>query len=115
MGSRDNLLNGDLCISSPQITLLINGAPTTSFIPSRGLHQDCPLSPYLFILSFQVLSSFLNSAIHAGLLRVYRQSDGLYFSHLFYADDCILLAHATLRDVVCLEAIVDVYCNHLGQ
>jgi hypothetical protein len=39
------------CISTPTFSVLVNGKPTTSFSPTRGIHQGCYLSPYLFVLA----------------------------------------------------------------
>lgn len=43
------------CVSSVSYQVLINGQPSKSFIPERGIYQGDPISAYLFILCVNVL------------------------------------------------------------
>ncbi|KAL5567174.1 hypothetical protein UlMin_030338 [Ulmus minor] len=45
------------CVSLVSMNLVLNGGPVRSFRPSRGLRQGDSISPYLFILCMEVLSS----------------------------------------------------------
>ena len=44
------------CISSTDISILVNGGMLDSFEPSRGIRQGDLLSPYIFILCMEYLS-----------------------------------------------------------
>lgn len=50
------------CISTIKFSILINGEAKVSIVPSRGLRQGDPFSPYLFLLIAEGLSSLLQEA-----------------------------------------------------
>ena len=47
-------------------SIKINGKPRGNITPSRGLQQEDPLSPYLFLLCAEGLSSLISQAVECG-------------------------------------------------
>ncbi|GKV17627.1 hypothetical protein SLEP1_g28105 [Rubroshorea leprosula] len=50
------------CVSSISYEVLLNGKGAGKVVPSRGLHQGDPLSPYLFILCDKGLTAMIQEA-----------------------------------------------------
>jgi hypothetical protein len=96
MGFPDRILQLIMgCISTVSYQVLINGQPSTSFTPTRGICQGDPLSPYIFILCANVLSGLLHKeaqshSIHG--IQVARNAPKIM--HLLFADDSLLFARA---------------------
>lgn len=79
------------CIPSTRFSLLISGTPSDWISFSRGIQQEDPLSPYLFVLTSQILTITLNKAIDMSLIPYFDSRLTLNFNHLVYADDLILV------------------------
>ncbi|RVX06637.1 putative mitochondrial protein [Vitis vinifera] len=89
------------CISTAKFSILINGVPAGFFPNSKGLRQGDPLSPYLFILGMEVLSTLFRRAGEGGFLSGCRlRGRGgveMNVSHLLFADDTIIFCKAEKR------------------
>jgi hypothetical protein len=78
------------CVRSVSYAILINGQPYGHIKPSRGIRQGDPLSPYLFILCAEGLSSLLNKAEEEGRISgLSIARGGTKINHLFFADDSL--------------------------
>ncbi|GMI92896.1 hypothetical protein HRI_002958900 [Hibiscus trionum] len=84
-----------MCISTAKISILINGLPSKPFRIRKGLRQGCPLSPYLFNIIGEALSSLLVKAESVGLIKgVQVGMKDSRFSHIQFADDLIVFLEA---------------------
>ncbi|KAK8631757.1 hypothetical protein V6N13_028536 [Hibiscus sabdariffa] len=88
------------CISTACVSILINESPTNSFPINRGLRQGCLLSPLLFNLIVEALSSILRKAKTKGLFKGVRiRNSRESVSHLYFADDLIVFCEASGTEV----------------
>ncbi|KAI5319682.1 hypothetical protein L3X38_039390 [Prunus dulcis] len=63
------------CISTVTYSVQVRGVASGMIVPSRGLCQGDPLSPYLFLICVEGLSALLSNA-----LRIKRIS-GIFVAH----------------------------------
>ena len=98
------------------IGVKVNNSESDFFLIGKGLRQGDPLSPYLFLLCAEALSSLLQREENNGNLvgvRVCR--DAPQISHLLFADDSLILMSADGTNADCLRNILDAYCESSGQ
>ena len=104
------------CITTSDLKVLWNGEPSRSFKPSRGVRQGDPLSPYLFVMCMERLYQTIEAAIIANKWKPIRASrGGPLLSNLFFADDIILFAEASLDQANVIHDCLDRFCNASGQ
>jgi hypothetical protein len=83
------------CVSTVSFYILVNGNPSLRFRPQRGIRQRDPLSPYLFILSADVLSSLITKLQDNNKIKgISIATNAPNITHLFFADDNILFCRA---------------------
>ena len=117
LGFHQKLVNCIMqCISSVTYSFLINGLPRGKVVPSRGIRQGDPLSPYIFIMCSEVLSGLCNRAQEDGSLkglRVARASPRI--NHLLFANDTMFFLESSRGNSVVLKDILSKYEEASGQ
>lgn len=104
------------CVSSASYSFLINGSPQGSVIPSRGLRQGDPLSPYLFILCTEVLAGLCKQALENGSLPGVKVACNCPpINHLLFADDTMFFGRSSPSSCRALTSILEKYDLASGQ
>ena len=85
------------CVKSASISVLVNGSPTTEFLPQRGLRQGDPLAPFLFNIVAEGLTGLMRRAMEENMYKGYLVGgNNVPISILQYADDTIFFGEASL-------------------
>jgi hypothetical protein len=98
-----NLISNLLASSSTQV--LLNGSPENHIRHRRGLRQGEPLSPMLFVLAMDVLSSLFRAAKCRGLLHSL-EGAGVRNRLSIYADDVVLFVKPIEDDLKCVGVML---------
>ncbi|KAA3470829.1 reverse transcriptase [Gossypium australe] len=104
------------CITTASYAVIINGNRGRNFQPTRGLRQGDPLSPFLFLICSEGLSTLMRSAMRNGLVKGAKACRrGPEISHLLFTDDCILFGEATEKGAKVVKDILKEYESCSGQ
>ncbi|KAH9769016.1 reverse transcriptase domain-containing protein [Citrus sinensis] len=90
------------CVTTVTMSILWNGEITEEFSPGRGVRQGDPLSPYIFVLCIERLSCWKP-------IRLVKR--GTPLTHLFFADDLLLFAEASIDQAYIIDAVLENYCR----
>ena len=104
------------CVTSMNFSILINGEPTSNIFPSRGIRQRDPLSPYLFLLCTEGLTSLLNQATQSGLLSGVKVCRGApLINYLLFADDSLIFCMANFNETLVVHNLLETYEQAFGH
>lgn len=104
------------CISSVNYQVLINGQAYGSIIPTCGIRQGDPLSPYLFIICTEMLVRLLKKAEDnkkISGLKVARRAPPI--THIFFADDIMFYCKEKDEEIDYLVGILKKYSLASGK
>ena len=103
-------------VTSSSISVLFNGDALDPFLPSRGIKQKDPLSPYLFILCMEILGVFIMKKCEAKLWDpILASRGGVTFSQPFFADDLVLFVKADGKNCRAIRDVLDTFCDLFRQ
>lgn len=107
-------LSGSVCFSIGSV--LTNRESCAFLAPECGLRQCDPLSPYLFILSEEVLSLNIAKMVRLGDIHpILSSSISLPMSHLLFEDDILLFLGASPSSVSKLANLLSSYQDSSSQ
>lgn len=86
--------------------MLVNGSPNGYIRYQRALRQGDPLSPLLFVLVTDVLSTMFNHALEAKVLVDVPLGPFKNRCNLHYADDLLILTSGELEDLRIVKLIL---------
>ena len=103
-------------VTSVKFSVLFNGSKLEEFLPSRGIRQGDPISPYLFLLAAEGLLCLLKTQDESSSLNGIRVAPSAPpVSHLLFADDSLLFIKASSDGANQLSSLMESYCNASGQ
>lgn len=85
-------------ITTPVMSVLLNGSPIEAFNPSRGLMQGDPISPFMFTLATDGLGRLIKTKVNSEQLKGLRLwGNDLPLTHQQFVDDVMLYGQETLK------------------
>ena len=104
------------CVTTPTYSILINGKTYGNITPSRGLRQEDPLSPYLFLLCTEGFTSLLLKAeMEKRIQGVSICREAPRITNLLFADDSLIFCQTKQCEVQVISKILQVYAKASGQ
>ena len=104
------------CVTIPSFSILVNGKSHGMIHPSRGLCQEDPLSPYLFLLCAEGFTALLAKVELEGRVKGVSICRGVpKVTNLMFADDFLLFYQATQAEKEAIAEILQKYAKALGQ
>jgi len=95
------------CLKSTTMSVLVNGSPTTEFVPQKGLRQGDPLAPLLFNIVAEGLTGLMREAVNQEMFtEFFVREKNVPVSILQYVDDTIFFGEANMQNVKTIKSIM---------
>jgi len=103
------------CLRSASTSILVNGTPSKEFHMEKGLRQEDPLTPFLFLLVVEVLQLMILNACEAGLFEgIQLACSNRNLSLLQFADDALVFGKWSRKNIISLTTILNCFYDVSG-
>lgn len=101
-------LDGLSLLSMASFSIMLNGSPSRTFMPSRGLRQGDPLSPFLFVLMMEGLGRVIKMENVEGRIQGLKLTIyGATLTHQQFLDDTMLQGIPTFMKAKAFKQILN--------
>src|SRR4051812_44192231 len=107
-------LAGSSCSCPLVSSVLLNGIPGNHFHCKRGVRQEDPLSPLLFVLVADLLQSVVNRMCADGQLTLPIPNNNPDYPIVQYADDPMLVTPACETQLMALKDMLGTFAASTG-
>ena len=97
------------CITKPWFSISINGGLASYFQGKKGIRQGNPLSPYLFVVTMNVLSRMLDVAAEYGVFKFHPKCKKIKLTHLCFADDLLIFSKGDLESITGIYKVMQMF------
>ncbi|XP_074276943.1 uncharacterized protein LOC141600598 [Silene latifolia] len=102
------------CIQTPWYSLKINGELSGFFQGKSGIRQGDPLSPYLFVLSMEVISTYLRTLCDKPLVSYHPKCSRLKLNNLIFADDLMVFVRGDVPSIAAVKSTLSLFAELSG-
>eukprot|EP00253_Pinus_taeda_P029243 PITA_29243 len=103
-------------IKSPRYSILVNGAPSAPFSPSRGIRQGDPISPFLFVILMEGLSRIIAKKKAEGQIKGLQPIRSFpATTHQQFVDDTMLHGTPTVKEALAYRDILHLFSKASGM
>jgi hypothetical protein len=103
------------CITTPKFSVCINSTLVGYFEGKKGLRQDDPISPYLFVLAMEVFSSILADLTGGNSgFKFHSKCMKMKLTHLCFANDLLIFSKASLNSIKVIKSALFEFENLYG-
>lgn len=97
------------CVSFPRFFILINGSPTRYFEVTRGLQQSDLMSPQIFCLVVEVLTSMIEKELVARQIKLIPECKAIQLSHLAFVDNLMIFTRADGESLTSINNVLNYF------
>ena len=116
MGFVGNVISWVMSILSlVSFSLHINGVATYFFKSGKGLRQDCPLAPLLFLIVVEGLGRALLYAKDCGTYHGLSFGNDIVLTHVLFVDDIVMVNDGSKQSLSTLYEILMIFCKASGM
>ncbi|XP_074291593.1 uncharacterized protein LOC141618396 [Silene latifolia] len=102
------------CITSTWFSLKVNGDHIGFFKGASGLKQGDPLSPFLFVMSMEILSRILRGIHKLHQVSYHPKCGRIGLNHMIFADDLMLFVRGDVPSVRAITSSLDFFAKMSG-